>query len=87
MSTKESKFYEMEEVFHYAMDNVENGEKLPTVGEEEVERLSMNTAIGITSLPYTINLPCKVKRLSIIELVDSGSTHNFISPIVAKVVR
>lgn len=45
----------------------------------EVAELSMNSVVGITS-PKTIKLKGTVRDLEVIVLIDSGATHNFVSP-------
>ncbi|OIT37800.1 putative mitochondrial protein [Nicotiana attenuata] len=78
---------EQEEVYHDAREATEatdNVEEAMAVVEEEHAELSMNVALGMTTSPSTIKIQGKVKKLSILILVDSGSTHSFISPTVAK---
>ncbi|OIS98583.1 hypothetical protein A4A49_06904 [Nicotiana attenuata] len=78
---------EQEEAYHDAREATEvteNMEKALAVVEEEHAELSMNVALGMTTSPSTIKIQGKVKKLSMLILVDSGSTHSFISPRVDK---
>ncbi|OIT28528.1 udp-glycosyltransferase 75b2 [Nicotiana attenuata] len=78
---------EQKEVYHDAREAIEATEPVEealVVVEEEHAELSMNVALGITTSPSTIKIQGKVKKLSMLILVDSGSTHIFIRPRVAK---
>ncbi|OIT26263.1 putative mitochondrial protein [Nicotiana attenuata] len=75
---------EQEEVYHDASEAPEPVEETVAVVEEEHAELYMNVALGMTTSPSTIKIQGRVKKLSMLILVDSGSTHNFISPRVDK---
>jgi len=73
-------------VYHDASEAAEPvGETVPMVEEEHAE-LSMNVALGMTTSPSTIKIQGRVKKLSVLILVDNGSTHSFINPKVAKIM-
>ncbi|XP_075112396.1 uncharacterized protein LOC142182219 [Nicotiana tabacum] len=78
---------EQEEFYHDAREATEATEPVEetfAVVEEEHAELSINVTLGMTTSPSTIKIHGTVKKLSMLILVYSGSTHSFISPRVAK---
>lgn len=51
--------------------------------ETEVMELSLYTFMGISSL-ITTRLKCRIGKTSVIVVIDSGETHNLISPLIVE---
>ncbi|PHT93965.1 hypothetical protein T459_01847 [Capsicum annuum] len=63
----------------------------PSTGElpvvEKEGKLSLCVAVGLTSLASTIKILGYARKVPLIILIDSGSTHSFVSPQVVKILK
>lgn len=54
---------------------------------EEVMEVSVWVALGLENSPSTVKIIGSIKRVSLKILIDSGSTHSFLEPQIAKMLK